>query len=74
MNKAQSIQRSKLNSSYGGVGSTIDTIDNLSYEIQPFDQWELWNFINDTRNAAHAGSLKIEERRLIERIKPRDVF
>lgn len=69
MNKAQSIQRSKLNSSYGGVGSTIDTIDNLSYEIQPFDQWELWNFINDTRNAAHAGSLKIKERRLIERIK-----
>ena len=50
MNKAQSIQRSKLNSSYGGVGSTIDTIDNLSYEIQPFDQWELWNFINDPRN------------------------
>ena len=69
MNKAQSIQRSKLNSSYGGVGSTIDTIDNLSYEIQPFDQWELWKFINDLRNAAHAGSLKIEEQRLIERIK-----
>lgn len=69
MNKAQAIQRSKLNSSYGGVGSTIDTIDNLSYEIQPFDQWELWNFINDTRNAAHAGSLKIKEQRLIERIK-----
>ena len=69
MNKAQSIQRSKLNSSYGGVGSTIDTIDNLSYEIQPFDQWELWNFINNPRNAAHAGSLKIKEQRLIERIK-----
>lgn len=69
MNKAQSIQRSKLNSSYGGVGSTIDTIDNLSYEIQPFDQWELWNFINDPRNSAHAGSLKIKEQRLIERIK-----
>ena len=69
MNKAQSIQRSKLNSSYGGVGSTIDTLDNLSYEIQPFDQWELWNFINDPRNAAHAGSLKIKEQRLIERIK-----
>lgn len=69
MNKAQSIQRSKLNSSYGGVGSTIDTIDNLSYEIQPFDQWELWNFINNQRNAAHAGSLKIKEQRLIERIK-----
>lgn len=69
MNKVQSIQRSKLNSSYGGVGSTIDTIDNLSYEIQPFDQWELWNFINNPRNAAHAGSLKIKEQRLIERIK-----
>lgn len=69
MNKAQLIQRSKLNSSYGGVGSTIDTIDNLSYEIQPFDQWNLWNFINDTRNATYAGSLKITEHRLIERIK-----
>lgn len=69
MNKAQSIQRSKLNSSYGGVGSTIDTIDNLSYEIQPFDQWNLWDFINDPRNAAHAESLKIKEQRLIERIK-----
>lgn len=69
MNKAQLIQRSKLNSSYGGVGSTIDTIDNLSYEIQPFDQWELWNFINNPRNAAYAGSLKIKEQRLIERIK-----
>ena len=69
MNKAQLIQRSKLNSSYGGVGSTIDTINNLSYEIQPFDQWELWNFINDPRNAADAGSLKIKEQRLIERIK-----
>ena len=69
MNKAQSIQRSKLNSSYGGVGSTIDTIDNLSYEIQPFDQWELWNFINNPRNAKDARSLKIKEQRLIERIK-----
>lgn len=69
MNKAQLIQRSKLNSSYGGVGSTIDTIDNLSYEIQPFDQWELWNFINNPGNAAYAGSLKIKEQRLIERIK-----
>lgn len=69
MNKAQSIQRSKLNTSYGGVGSTIDTIDNLSYEIQPFDQWELWDFINDPRNAIHAGSLKIKEQRLVERIK-----
>lgn len=69
MNKAQSIQRSKLNTSYGGVGSTIDTIDNLSYEIQPFDQWELWDFIKNKRNAIHAGSLKIKEQRLIERIK-----
>ena len=69
MNKAQSIQRSKLNSSYGGVGSTIDTIDNLSYEIKPFEQWKLWDFINYKKNAKHAESLKIKEQRLIERIK-----
>lgn len=69
MNKAQSIQRSKLNTSYGGVGSTIDTIDNLSYEIQPFDQWELWRFMKAPRNAIHARGLIIEEQRLIERIK-----
>ena len=38
MNKALQLQRSKLNTTYGGVGSTIDTIDNLSYMIEPFDR------------------------------------
>ena len=40
MNKALSIQQNKLFSSYGGVDSIIDTIEDLSLRILPFDQWE----------------------------------
>ena len=43
MKRTQSIQRSKLITSYGGVGSIIDTIDNIAYIIEPFDRWNIYN-------------------------------
>lgn len=43
MRRTQSIQRSKLITSYGGVGSIIDTIDNIAYIIEPFDSWKIYN-------------------------------
>lgn len=39
MNKSLSIQLNKLFSSYGGVDSMIDTIEDLSIKIAPFDRW-----------------------------------
>lgn len=69
MNKIQAIQRSKLNTSYGGVGSTIDTIDNLSYMIMPFNEWAINEYIKDKRNAKYVSDLLVEDDRLKERIK-----
>ena len=43
MNKAISIQRSKILSAYGGVGTNIDTIDNISLIIRPFDEWNIFD-------------------------------
>jgi len=66
MNKAQSIQRSKLISSYGGVGSIIDTIDNLAFIIKPFDQWNLYTqYVRFYRNFPH---LKLDDERLKVRL------
>ena len=39
MNKSLPLQNNKIFSSYGGVGSMIDTIDDLSIIIEPFDRW-----------------------------------
>lgn len=62
MNKAQSIQRSKLITSYGGVGSIIDTIDNLAYIIEPFDNWKIYErYRRRPNNFTH---LTTEEERL----------
>ena len=68
MNKALQIQRSKLNTTYGGVGSTIDTIDNLSYMVEPFDRWPIYEQLDGRyRNNVHY--LLHTEERLLERIK-----
>lgn len=45
MSKAYSIQRSKILSSNGGVGSTMETIDNISLQILPFNRWNLYSQI-----------------------------
>ena len=66
MNKTQSIQRSKLISSYGGVGSTIDTIDNLAYMIKPFDEWNIYTQI--TLFPRNYPQLIFEDQRLISRL------
>ena len=67
MNKTQSIQRSKLISSYGGVGSTIDTIDNLAYIIKPFDQWNIYTR-RVTRYPNRYPELLFTDQRLISRL------
>ena len=66
MNKTQSIQRSKLISSYGGVGSIIDTIDNLAYIIKPFDKWEVYKRYNN--NPQQLSHLKLDDKRLQVRL------
>lgn len=67
MKKALAIQRNKLASSYGGVGSFIDTIDNLSYQIEPFDKWPIYDHIN--RRPKDVAYLIHKEDRLIARLR-----
>lgn len=67
MNKAQSIQRSKLVTSYGGVGSIIDTIDNLAYMIEPFDCWNLYK--QQTRCNDPFANYKTKDKRLKARLR-----
>lgn len=67
MKKALAIQRNKLASSYGGVGSFIDTIDNLSYQIEPFDKWPIFDHIN--RRPKDVAYLIHKEDRLIARLR-----
>lgn len=70
MNKIQAIQRSKLNTSYGGVGSTIDTIDNLSYIVDPFNEWPIYKKLENIRHRNDVYPRLIhKEDRLLERIK-----
>ena len=69
MNKALALQRSKLNTSYGGVGSTIDTIDNLSYMVEPFDKWPIYEQFDSPRSRRNVNYLLHSEERLLERIK-----
>ena len=67
MKKTLAIQRNKLASSYGGVGSFIDTIDNLSYQIEQFDKWPIYD--NITRRPQNFKRLLHKEDRLIARLK-----
>lgn len=67
MNKAQSIQRSKLVTSYGGVGSIIDTIDNFAYMIEPFDCWNLYK--QQTRCNDPFANYKTKDERLKARLR-----
>lgn len=69
MNKALSIQRSKLLSSSGGVGSSIDTIDNLSYMVRPFDEWNIYKLINNPHPGFDKDRLIVKEERLRARLK-----
>lgn len=68
MNKAQSIQRSKLVTSYGGVGSIIDTIDNLAYMIEPFDEWNFYKKQKRSRSSKPFGDFKVIDDRLKVRL------
>ena len=67
MKKTLAIQRNKLASSYGGVGSFIDTIDNLSYQIEQFDKWPIYDHIE--RRPRDVTYLIHKEDRLIARLK-----
>lgn len=66
MNKALSIQQNKLFSSYGGVDSMIDTIEDLSLRILPFDKWDklYQNVCSGRRN-----DLLLEEPRLCSLVR-----
>lgn len=68
MNKASQIQRSKVFSSNGGVGSTIETIDNLSLQILPFNQWMIFETIASPQRRALVSHLIFDEPRLRARL------
>lgn len=68
MNKVLEIQRSKTVSSYGGVGSNIETIDNVALLIRPFEEWEIYKRINESNNPI-VDRLKFREDRLISRLR-----
>lgn len=69
MNKSIAIQQNKLFTSYGGVGSMIDTIDDLSLTIAPFDQWNrLYDAVCIGREL-HYQRLQLKEARLCSRIR-----
>ena len=66
MNKSLPIQQNKLFSSYGGVESIIDTIDDISIKIEPFDKWQpLYQNVCNGRNS----ELLLDEPRLCSRVK-----
>lgn len=66
MNKGLALQQNKVFSSYGGVCSMIDTIEDLSMMVLPFDEWgHLYsNVCTGRRN-----DLLIDEPRLLSRIR-----
>lgn len=66
MNKALAIQQNKLFGSYGGVDSMVDTIEDLSLRILPFDKWQplYMNVCNGRRP-----DLLLEEPRLCSLVK-----
>lgn len=63
MNKCVPLQRNKLFTAYGGVGSLIDTIDNLSIIVEPFDTWPYYDNLADHRE------LLLEESRLLTMLR-----
>lgn len=65
MNKALALQQNKIFSSYGGVGSMIDTIEDLSMMVLPFDEWEIYKTVSRRGRAQWL----IEEPRLLSRVK-----
>lgn len=66
MNKSLPIQQNKLFSSYGGVESIIDTIDDISIKIEPFDGWDpLYPNVCSGRKS----ELLLDEPRLCSRVK-----
>ncbi len=66
MNKSLPLQNNKVFSSYGGVGSMIDTIDDLSIMIDPFDKWAP---LYDQICAGRHRELEIKEPRLCAMVK-----
>lgn len=69
MSKGYKIQGSKIFSANGGVASTIETIDNLSFQVLPFDEWNVYKSLNDHRVFTSAAHLLFEEPRLCARIR-----
>lgn len=66
MNKGLALQQNKIFSSYGGVCSMIDTIEDLSMMVLPFDEWgNLYNHVCTGRRP----ELLIDEPRLLSRIR-----
>lgn len=69
MNKAFSIQRSKIISAYGGVGTNIDTIDNISLLIRPFDEWNIYEKVLLPNQHKDVKRLLFKEDRLCARLR-----
>ena len=67
--KGYNISGSKLLTSNGGVGSTIETIDNLSLQILPFNQWNVYGSFFDKHRRIYSNHLLFDEPRLCARLK-----
>ena len=71
MKKLEEIQRGKLMSAYGGVGSIVETLDNGSLKILPFEDWPVYTnniTINGGSPNTFGASLLIQEPRLRKRL------
>lgn len=69
MKKLEEIQRGKLVSSYGGVGSIIETNTNGSLRILPYNEWPFYKPFHDRTKKKNTSLQEITDDRLLNFIK-----
>lgn len=68
MSKYVEIQSHSLVSSYGGIGSLIETTLG-SVKILPLEDWPFYNFEIAGKDSEHIDSLSVNDQRLIQRLQ-----
>lgn len=69
MKKIEEVQIGKLVTAYGGTGSIIETLNNGSLRIKPFDEWPIYrNLFSKTPLNQKGQALLISEPRLVKRL------